>query len=125
MTPQKQYTLRMGISMAIYTIVLFASLHVIRDMERGVLRALIALLPILPVTYSGYAFVSFLGKLDEMQRRIHFEAFGISIAATGILTFSLGFLEKAGYPTVDLLWVLPFLIGFWGIGAAITRRRYS
>jgi len=117
--------MRFSISMTLYAVVLIASLYVIKDMDRSLLRAVIALLPIIPVTYSGYAFVSLLGKLDEMQRKIHFEAFGISIAATGILTFSLAFLEKAGYPTIDLFWVPPFLIGFWGIGAAITQRRYS
>lgn len=125
MSPQKQYVMRFSISMTLYVVVLIASLYVIEDMDRSLLRAVIALLPIIPVTYSGYAFVSLLGKLDEMQRKIHFEAFGISIAATGILTFSLAFLEKAGYPTVDLFWVLPCLIGFWGIGVAITQRRYS
>ena len=115
----------MGVSMTVYVVVLFASLFAIKDMDRSLLRALIALLPVIPVTYSGFAFVSLLGKLDEMQRKIHFEAFGISIAATGILTFSLAFLEKAGYPTIDLFWVLPFLIGFWGIGLSISTRRYS
>ena len=125
MTPQKQYVRRMGISMTLYAVVLIASLYMIKDMDRGLLRAFIALLPVVPVTYSGFAFVSLLGKLDEMQRKIHFEAFGISIAATGIVTFSLAFLEKAGYPTIDLFWVLPLLIGFWGVGVAITQRRYS
>ncbi len=110
--------------MAVYAIVLVASIYLTEGMDGGPLKMVVALAPTVPIIFGGYAFIALLRQLDELQRRIHFEAFGFSIAATGIATFSLALLGRAGYPTLNLFWVLPMLIGFWSIGGALARRRY-
>ena len=46
------------------------------------------------------AFVRFLGRMDELQRRIHLEALGFAFGATAILTFAFGLMENAGLPRV-------------------------
>jgi len=114
----------MSVAMAVYAIVLVASIYLTEGMERGLPKAILALAPTIPIIFGGYTFIALLRQLDELQRRIHFEAFGFSIAVTGIATFSLALMERAGYPTLNLFWVLPMLIGFWSIGGAVARRRY-
>ena len=115
--------------MVSYAVVLVGSIYLTKGMDGGPLKMVVALAPIVPIIFGGYAFVALLRQLDELQRRIHFEAFGFSIAITGIATFSLAtfslaLLERAGYPILNLFWVLPMLIAFWGIGGALARRRY-
>jgi hypothetical protein len=86
----------------------------------------IALLPLLPALLMLRAYVTFLSGIDEFQRRIQTEAILASAALVGFGSFAYGFLEEwAGFPHLPLIWVLPALIAFWGMAAAIIRLRYK
>jgi hypothetical protein len=87
-------------------------------------RALIAVAPVVPTIFALFAFVRFLGRMDELQRRIQLEALGFGFGATAILTFAYGFLENAGLPRLSYIWVLPAMVALWGIGGAVAARRY-
>ena len=125
MTEQKRYMRRMMLASILYTVALFSAIGGTNEMEAGWVKVLILLIPVLPVGYGAWAFIRLLGSLDEMLRRVHFEAFGFSMAMTGLVTFTLAFIEKAGYPTLDLFWVLPMLIAFWGVGLQFSQRKFS
>jgi len=65
-----------------------------------------------------------LGRLDEVQKRTQMQAIGFSLAATGLVTFGYGFLEGAGLPHMNPVWVLPLTASFWGLGLLVLAARY-
>lgn len=124
MTPDKVYTRRLVLTLIGYMISLPLSLVLLAAAVDSPLRYGIALLPVVPVIFGLVAFLSYLRSMDELQQRIQLEAFGFSLGCTGLLTFTIGFLENAGLPQPSLIWVFPTMVIFWGIGQFLARRRY-
>ena len=60
----------------------------------------------------------------RLQRRIQFEGLAFSFLAVCLLTLTWGFLQNAGLPHADIIWVAPLLIMLWGFGSALASRRY-
>ena len=87
-------------------------------------RYYVAVLPVLPAALVIWIFLRALGRLDELQRRIHMQAFGFSLGTTALATFAYGFLEGAGMPHLNWTYVLPLMAVLWAIGAAIFKWRY-
>lgn len=85
----------------------------------------LALVPVIPIALAVYFLIRALGELDELQRRIQLEAFAISLCGTGLLTFGYGYLELAGLPHINPIFVLPLMALLWGIGMTIASRRYK
>lgn len=122
----REYSQRFSLAMMMYAVTLVIAILIINQLdEDNALRYLIALLPVIPVLFGFRAFMTFLRQMDELQRQINFEGFAFSLGLTGIITFTLGFLEMAGLELVGMIWVFPLSIALWGIGAAIARRRYE
>ena len=69
-------------------------------------------------------FIPFFRELDELQRRIQLEGLAFGFTATAVLTLSYGFLQNAGLPQVNWVWVWPVMGACWSLGLAIARRRY-
>ncbi len=120
----RRYTVRFIASMVAYALLLPVCIRLMQGAGDSPARYLLALLPVVPVAYGLLAFIRFLREMDELQRRIQFEAFGFSLGCTALATFTLGFLERAGFPQISMVWVLPMMIAFWGIGSALASRRY-
>lgn len=122
----REYSQRFSLAMMMYAVTLVIAILIINQLdEDNALRYLIALLPVIPVLFGFRAFMTFLRQMDELQRQINFEGFAFSLGLTGIITFTLGFLEMAGLELVGMIWVFPLSIALWGIGTAIARRRYE
>jgi hypothetical protein len=125
-TAIKRYYLEFGGSMAAYTVVLIAAIRGLDALGPGSgWRYPVALLPVLPAAGALVAFIRYLRTMDELQRRIQFEAFGAAFAATILITFTYGFLEIAGLPTISAIWIGPGMIAAWGVISAIVTRRYT
>ncbi len=120
----RTYRIRLLIVMGAYVVLVPLSLVVIPQVQSAPLRIIVALLPVIPVPFGILSLLAYLRQLDELQRRIHLEAFGFSLGMTGMTTFTLGFLENAGVPSLNIIWVFPMMIAFWGVGQIIARRRY-
>lgn len=122
----RDYALQFGGAMAAYVAVLVVALTAIENFHlTGVARPLVGVTPVIPAIFALLAFLRFLGRMDELQRRIQFEAFGFSFGATAILTFVYGFLELSGsLPYVSVIWILPLMVALWGVGLAIASWRY-
>lgn len=88
------------------------------------LRYLLLFIPVVPVIFAFAIFIRAVGNLDELQRRIQLEAFAFSLGGTGMLTFGYGYLELAGLPHINWLFVLPLMAFLWGAGLVIASRRY-
>jgi hypothetical protein len=124
MKAERLYLRRFWVAIAIYVILVIVTSSVLDSLEDGTLRVVVSLLPMIPIVFGMWAFMQFIRQIDELQRRIHFEAFAFSLGCTGLITFTVGFLGNAGIPQFGLIWVFPMIIAFWGIGVAIAGRRY-
>jgi hypothetical protein len=125
----KQYRRDFLIATVLYTVVLFASVSVLQRMELPKWAVvLVALAPVAPVALMLRAYLTVLGKMDELQRRIQSEAILIAAGVVGFGSFAYGFLEGANVlPSIPgaLLWILPAMIAVWGVALPYVSRRYS
>jgi len=121
----KRYLKEFLTAMAGYTLMVPASVRLLRGHEHTVLGCVIALLPIIPSVFAMWAFLRFFRGLDELQRRIQLEAVAFSFLATCLITLTWAFQQNAGLPRFDVSWVAPLLIALWGVGVGIARRRYE
>jgi hypothetical protein len=89
-------------------------------------RIVVALLP-LPGNIVLIAMVlRGIRKLDEFQKRIHFEAVTVAFLSTGVAVFVFGFLQKAhavGPLNMGLVWA--FMVIFYAIGYFIAVSHYK
>ncbi len=120
----RAYVIEFGGAMAAYVVVIFA-ITVLNAHPQAAWRPFVALTPVIPAIFVVVAFVRFLRRMDELQRRIQLEALGLSFAVSGILTFAYGFLELTGFPQVSLIWIFPGMIMLWGLGLVVATRRYQ
>jgi|SRR5437867_888561 hypothetical protein len=114
------------LAMAAYVLVLVVSITLLNASPNSAWwRIPLAVTPVVPAIFGVLAFVRFLSRIDELQRRIQLEALAFGFAGAGILTFSYGFLEGVGFPHLSWTFVWPLMIALWGLGSAIASRRYS
>src|SRR5579884_1785931 len=90
------------IAAVVYLVVLIISAIVVNISPNSAWwRIPLALFPIVPAIFAMFAYMRFIGRMDELQRHIQLEGLAFSFASTGILTVSYGFLENIG-------WLSPF-----------------
>ncbi|HAF10347.1 MAG TPA: hypothetical protein DCK98_09745 [Chloroflexi bacterium] len=123
-TARRTYTRELLIAMAAYVAAVLVTVKLTPDVD-PVLRVPFVLIPLIPSAFALRAYLRFLGRMDELGRRIQLEALAIGLGAAGMLTFAYGFLENAGFPQLSYIWVFPLMISLWGIGGAIATRRYQ
>ena len=88
-------------------------------------RLLVSLMPMLPAAIVCAAVVAIIRRMDEMQRKLQFEALALSFAGTALLTFGYGFLEGEGYPRLSMFVVWPLMALLWTIGTCLGRLRHG
>jgi|HubBroStandDraft_5_1064220.scaffolds.fasta_scaffold70031_3 hypothetical protein len=121
----KRYLREFGGSMALYSVMVPISMRLLRGHEHTPLGYCIAFLPIIPSALALWAFMRMFRGLDELQRKIQFEAVGFSFLATCLITLTWAFQQNAGLPRFDVSWVAPLLILLWSLGLGIAKRRYE
>jgi hypothetical protein len=123
-SPGKAYIVEFGSAMLAYTIFLPIAMMLIERYPDSSWRFAIALVPVIPLCFALAAVLRFFGRIDELARKIHLEAFAAAAGVTGIATFAYGMLQNVGLPSLNLVWVLPFTIMVWGIASAVASWRY-
>lgn len=124
----KRYLREFIYSMIAYVLTLSLSIiavNLLADYPFTPAQVVVALAPVVPVAFMVYFFMRFLSSIDELQQRIQLLAIGFAAGTTGLLTFSYGFLENIGFPSISLLWVFPTMILLWGLGLAFISQRYQ
>ena len=96
----RAYTREFGLAMAAYVVVLSVSVGLLGQLAQPA-KTLVALTPLVPMAFALVAYLRFLGRMDELGRRIQLEALAFAFGAAGMLTFAYGFLENAGFPTLS------------------------
>jgi hypothetical protein len=121
----KRYLKEFIPAMAAYTAMVPISIWLLRGHENSPLRYIYAVLPVIPSAFAMWAAIRFFRGLDELQRRIQFEALAFSFLGTCLISLTWGFVQNAGLPHADVIWVAPLLIMLWGLGIAVASRRYQ
>ena len=123
-TASRAYARELLTAMAAYVVAVLVTVKLTPDID-PVLRVPFVLIPLIPSAFALRAYLRFLGRMDELGRRIQLEALAIGFGAAGMLTFAYGFLENAGFPQLSYVFVFPLMIFLWGIGGAVASRRYQ
>ena len=119
------YLKEFGAAMTAYVIFVIVSTTLINISPSSAWwRIPLALAPVIPAVFAMIAYMRFIGRIDELQRRIQFEGLAFGFGGAGILTFSYGFLENVGFPHISWLFVFPLMIALWGIGVTVASWRY-
>jgi len=116
--------IEIGLTVLAYLMVLQGSVTVLQANPDAPWRYYVAVLPGVPAVILIWMFMRFLGRLDEVQKRIQVQAFGFAIGATALLTFGYGFLEGAGLPHLSWTYVLPLMVVLWAVGTATFKWRH-
>jgi len=105
--------------------VVIISVWLIKHQIYPSLRIVIALLPMIPALFAMWAAIRYFRGLDELQRRIQLEGLALGFLSTCVIFLTWGFLQNAGLPHADVIWVTPVLVFFWGVGACVAKQRYQ
>ena len=104
----------------------FAAASLLRNSALGTVgRIAIALMP-LPGDIALIVLVAMaVRRLDEFQKRVHFEAVTVAFLSTGVAVFIYGYLQTAhvvGALNTALIWA--FMLIFYAVGYVIAARHY-
>ena len=102
-----------------------AQLRLAQGVDDGAIEVLLSVLPMLPALFICGVVVTGIRNMDELQRKVQFEALALAFAGTALITFTYGFLEGAGFPKLSMFVVWPLMAGLWVIGVMMGRLRYG
>ncbi|MFZ0419376.1 MAG: hypothetical protein WAM04_14850 [Candidatus Sulfotelmatobacter sp.] len=122
---RKRYLKELGSSMAAYTAMVAVSTSLMKGHEHSPLRYLLAALPVIPSAFAILAALRFFRGLDELQRRIQFEAMAFSFLGTCLISLNWVVLQRAGLPQADFVWAILLMLALYCIGIRIACRRYQ
>ncbi len=125
MMTQRKYLLEFGGTMLAYVVILYVSILFLKAYPDSSWRIPMALVPVIPLVFALIAVIRGIRRMDEMQRRIQFEAVAFAFCAAILGSISYGFLENVGFPPINWIWIGAGMIALWGIGLIFSRRRYS
>ena len=116
---KRRYLIEMAIVMALYIGALMVALRVGKDMEPGLAKTLLTLLPAIPVFLLVWVIARQFQRADEFIRLRSLESIAVAAAVTAGLTFTYGFLENLGYPRLSMFWVWGVMGITWGAHACL------
>lgn len=125
---RKRYTREVMLAMAGYVVLLVLSILLLKRVEDGLLRTLIALLPVPPMMLVLRAMIRYIRDADELQQRIELEAVSFATAFISLVYLTGGFLQSAKVidvpSNVAMIWVFPLVCLSYGLAKAVVARRY-
>lgn len=121
---RKRYVMRFMWGIVLYVILVLLVPGIMERVPDTAWVYLMALVPVVPALIALFAYVGFLRTLDEMQRKIQFEAFSFGFGATALFTLTYGLLQEAGLPQTNWVTIPSFMVLFWWAGYTLARRRY-
>ncbi|MGO8718877.1 MAG: hypothetical protein ACLQMO_06635 [Acidobacteriaceae bacterium] len=109
---------------AVYTVMAFAAMWAVVKYPLGEWRIVVALTPILPVLFIARSIVRMLSSCDELQIKIHMQSLAFSFVGTALVTLTYGFLQMAGVPAANWVWVWPLMGTLFLVGKLIAKSQY-
>lgn len=111
----RAYRAELWTAIALYVVLLFASIRFGRPLDDGPLRTAVLLAPMIGFALMIRAIARHVARIDEYQRLRLLESIALAFAITGAVTFSYGFLETAGYPKLSMFTVWIVMGASWGL----------
>ena len=125
---RRRYSREMMIAMSAYVVLLVLSILLLKRVDDGFLRALIALLPVPPMMLVLRAMIRYIRDADELQQRIELEAVSFATAFISLVYLTGGFLQSAKVidvpSNVAMIWVFPLVCLSYGLAKGVVARRY-
>ena len=87
-------------------------------------RYAVAVLPMIPLAFALRDWVGGFRRSDELEQRIALESIGFAFGATALITLTYGFLQLAGLPDINWLFVWAVMGSCWIAGGRLARRRW-
>ena len=109
----KLYFKELGFALMIYMFLLVGGIALAKQLEPGLLRTVVLVMPMIGFLLAIWAIARQVRRMDEYQRMLTLESFGIAAAVTAGLSLTYGFLESAGYPRLSMFWVWGVMGGAW------------
>ena len=122
---KRRYTIRFLSAMLVYSVLIAITGPTIRNVDPTWAKVLLALLPIIPIGVALSELLRFVASLDELQRRVQFEAVATAGVLTCMLSFAWGMLEIAGLPKLPIVLVTPLFCASYGFGVWRATRKYQ
>ena len=122
--PFAKFLIAFVTSLVLYVLLLGMTMRWLRAGVFGPEKYFIAVLPMLPTLGVPIAAVCYCRTLDELELRKQLESVTFGFMVTAIVTFTYGFLQYAGLPDVNWVWVWPVMGVSWLVGRAVAWLRY-
>jgi low temperature requirement protein LtrA len=120
----QRYVVELSCVMICYVVILISSLYLVRTMQSGWLRVLVAIAPVLPIAGLFVVIYRYYSRQDELWRRIFLEALALAAAVTTLFMVTGSFLENVGMPRLSGFWAYCLLMCLCPIFGAMIARRY-
>ena len=121
----RQYTFELGGALVLYAVLLVGANTLERAIQPdGELLLAINLVPMLGAFAAVWAVLRGLRRMDELQRRIQYDAIAFAFLGTALITFGWGFAEGGGAPRLPTFAVWPIMGVLWGVGQFAAVRHY-
>jgi hypothetical protein len=115
----RAYRIDLWTAIAVYVVLLVASIRYGRPMDDGVLRTVVLLAPMVGFGLMIRAIARHVARIDEYQRLRLLETLALAFGITGAVTFSYGFLETAGFPKLSMFSVWMVMGASWGVASLV------
>ena len=122
---KRRYMIRFLGAMTVYSVFIMITGRTIRHVDPTWAKVLLSLLPIVPIGVALSELLRYVASLDELQRRLQFEAVATAGMLTCLLTFAWGMLEMAGLPKLPIVLVTPLFCSTYGFGVWRATRKYQ
>lgn len=83
-----RYRSRFLVAMAVYSVSLVLMVRLSREVEPLWAKSILVLVPIVPILYALGELLRFVASLDELERRVQFEAVASAAVLTCMATFA-------------------------------------
>ena len=121
----RRYFVELTAGLLVYAVLLVISLTALRDgVVAPMWHTIVGLLPMFGGLAVAVAIIRQFGRMDELQRKIQFDAISLAFLGTALLTLAYGFLENAGLPHLSMFTVWPVMGALWLAGSIGSTLRY-
>ena len=116
-------------AIALFFVVFVAAKIALANKELGqTVKVTLALAPVLPFSWMLFRFIKGITSLDELQKKIQFEALAIAYPVMMVFLMTIGLLDQAiglSYENFGAKHLWYYMPVFYFVGLFIAQRRYQ
>jgi hypothetical protein len=121
----KAYRKQAYIGFALYGACTAIAMWAVLKYPLGIWRLPVAISPMLPALFIARSVVRLFSSCDELQIKIQMQSLAFAFVGTVLLTLTYGFLQMAGVPTANWVWVWPLMGTLFIVGKLIAKSKYQ